>query len=296
MLALYIRLLAGLAGFLASIPAAFYGVVFGSFFSLGGVMATNRASEKRLRTQFENDREVRREDREFVLRRDIYLASAEGLYASFAALGQLTNLNTPIEDATKVISEKLSVIAKMYVIGGQEVIETVAKVATALLATLQRLMLGRIRLGIMKAHVDQLTTLMDKWHNDRNQTIELMKTYNLNLQVDQQRWAVISGRSEFEERQFNEALNTRTTVQAALLDAQSTYASDCIDRIHELRPLMVRALIAMRTELNLPLDPSIIERIVQESQETQRADLDAFLNEAREMVAALRTSTAAATP
>jgi len=61
------------------IPATFWGVVIGSFFSLGGIVIANRANDRRLREQLKHDREMRNRDRELSLRKDVYLsAGAEG--------------------------------------------------------------------------------------------------------------------------------------------------------------------------------------------------------------------------
>ena len=56
------------------VPATFWGVLAGSFFSILGVWLTNRASEARLEIQFKHERLVKSTERELTLKKDIYLA------------------------------------------------------------------------------------------------------------------------------------------------------------------------------------------------------------------------------
>jgi len=61
---------------LNGIPATFWGVVIGSLFTLTGVYLTNRASDRRLRSQLQNDRELKNREREMTFRKETYAAAA----------------------------------------------------------------------------------------------------------------------------------------------------------------------------------------------------------------------------
>ena len=82
------------------IPASFWGVVVGAFFSLGGVALTNRATDRRQRKQLAHDREVKDRDRELSLRKDVYLAAAEAISAGFMSVSRFPNLDVPHEKIT----------------------------------------------------------------------------------------------------------------------------------------------------------------------------------------------------
>ena len=66
---------------LSRVPATFWGVVAGSFFSLGGVWLSNRNSARNLKAQLDHDRATRAKEREMSMRKDIYLAAAETIAA-----------------------------------------------------------------------------------------------------------------------------------------------------------------------------------------------------------------------
>ena len=52
-------LLLSIIDLLNKIPATFWGVVVGSLFTLSGIYLTNRAGDRRLRLQFQSDRELK---------------------------------------------------------------------------------------------------------------------------------------------------------------------------------------------------------------------------------------------
>ena len=68
------------------IPAAFWGVVAGSFFSIFGVWLTNRSSDRRLLRQLNYDREAKAKERELTLKKDVYLSAAEAISAGISVL------------------------------------------------------------------------------------------------------------------------------------------------------------------------------------------------------------------
>src|SRR5271170_4533194 len=93
-------------GLLERIPPAFWGVVVGSFFSLGGVALTNRANDKRLRVQLAHDRELKNRDRALAVRKDVYLAATEAIQAGFMSVYKFANLEIPLEKVAEEYLEK----------------------------------------------------------------------------------------------------------------------------------------------------------------------------------------------
>ena len=67
------------------IPATFWGVVFGSFFTLVGIKLTNRANNQRLQAQLSHERELQKKERELSLRREVYLTAVEAMSAGIVA-------------------------------------------------------------------------------------------------------------------------------------------------------------------------------------------------------------------
>ena len=88
------------------IPASFWGVVVGSFLSLGGVVVSNRANDRRLCQQLAHDRELKNRERELSLRKDIYLSAAEAIATGINSLGSFANLDISNDKLTAAYIEK----------------------------------------------------------------------------------------------------------------------------------------------------------------------------------------------
>ena len=75
--AVLLQALAMLIKAISEVPATFWGVIIGAGFSLSGVVLINKNNTTRLETQLANERIMKRAEREFNLKRDIYLECAE---------------------------------------------------------------------------------------------------------------------------------------------------------------------------------------------------------------------------
>ncbi len=96
---------------LGSIPATFWGVVIGSFFTIGGVHLTNRTNDRRLRAQFDHEQKTKTKEREMAMRKEIYLAAAETVTAGLSTLGRIPNLELTHEQATVPYGDRFTAIS-----------------------------------------------------------------------------------------------------------------------------------------------------------------------------------------
>src|SRR5690554_3758238 len=120
-------MLTTITDYLDAIPASFWGVVVGSFFSIAGVATTNRASGKRLRAQFEHELALKTKDREMALRKEVLLAAAEAIAAGMSSVGRFVDFDIPNDQITQLYGEKAPAIAKVHVIARTETILPLAR-------------------------------------------------------------------------------------------------------------------------------------------------------------------------
>jgi hypothetical protein len=277
---------ANFIGLVESIPPTFWGVVVGSFFSLGGVALTNRANDRRLRAQLAHDRELRNKDRELALRKDVYLAAAEAIYAGFISVGNFANLDIPYDKLTEAYLEKAPSIAKVHVIAKQETVRAVANVVDELGAIYLRLFAKRVPLGTQKQQLTQLDDEIKGLAKERDRMLELMKQHNLDGAADQRRWGVIQANFDFEQKRVCESATRRDALAASLYPKQIEYMKDCIEETMKLSRLLVPATLSVRSELDLPIDEGTYRQVVEESIKKQEANLREFLQQLRNFIAA----------
>ena len=275
--------LTSLLNFLALIPGTFWGVVVGSFFSIGGVMLTNRANQRRLVAQFAHERQLRVSEREHALRKEVYLAATEAIAASISSIGRYVNLDVSYEDLSKTIAERMPTVAKVHVIGSQEVVSGLINVASKLSSVVQRLSVDRIPLIATKQQIDLLDAQLARSNVERDKLLEFMRNFNRNNETDKHRWDVLNGEFQFEGNRIAEALKRRAELQTQLVEGQLKYARYCIVSIHELAPVFVPAVVALRKELGLPIDEAAYLKVIQESLERQMEAFDTTLSDARKL-------------
>lgn len=280
-----------LAAWLAMVPGTFWGVIIGAFFSLGGVVLTNRSSEKRLRDQFSNDRTLRMDEREHGLRRDVYLVATEALATGVASIAKFVDLDTPTADLSKIITEQLPVLSKVQIIGGPDVLKTTNDVTNELSAVFQRLMAHRIPLSLMSEGIRNLEQQIVAFTKQQEHSLESMKSFHLSGEVDKRRWDVIQANHKFEtdriaeaESSIAEAESSKARLYAQMTAGQLTYSKECIQELHALGLLTVPALAAMRGELGFPLDKVAYTKTVHAAHAKQMSDLEHFQEQMRTFI------------
>jgi len=272
-------LLTGILKLLENIPASFWGIVVGSFFTLGGVVLTNRGNDRRLVTQIRNDRELRAKERELVLRKEVYLAAVEGLYAGFISIGRFADLNIPDNHLASGFAEKGSSVAKVQVIANEDTARAVITLASELQAIVLTLLTMRMPLTVMRAQIAQQDSLFATFGKEHDRIIELMKQYNLEGKSDQRQWATLQQNFQFEGSRIKTALESKSKIGAQLIAGQLELAQECFDAISRLSLLLVPAVIAIRKEIELPFDDIAYRQMVEVMVEKQNERIAKFLHE-----------------
>ena len=120
---------------LNQVPATFWGVVAGSFFSLGGVVLSNRNSARNLETQLTNDRLVKKIEREMSLRKDVYLDASEAISAGMIAIARFGNLAVSGDELSADFVKRSPSLAKLNVVADVETMRRVSAVMGVLNST-----------------------------------------------------------------------------------------------------------------------------------------------------------------
>ena len=239
---------------LDKIPASFWGVLVGSGVSLAGVIISNTATDRRLREQREAERVQKKHERELVLKKEIYIAAAEAFTAGITSLNRIANLGISDEKVSEPFIEKSPSIAKIHVIASESTVEKVANLSGEMAASFVNLLAKRTSLLMQKSSIDLITKLMDEHSAERNKNFELIKQYNLDGKNDPRRWDVLNKNYAFERDRVEEALKEREPLMADLTLNQMELGKECVVESARLSHLYVPTLIAMRDELELPID------------------------------------------
>ncbi len=132
--------------FLGKIPATFWGVVAGSFFTLLGLWFTNRAQAERLERQLTHDRALKTLEREMTLKRDVYLPAVEAIAAGVMVVSRLGDLAPSFAEVMSDLSSRGGAIERATLVGSDETLSALVAVQSTLGSKIAALTPERLRL------------------------------------------------------------------------------------------------------------------------------------------------------
>ena len=269
---------------LNAIPGAFWGVVVGSFFSLAGVALTNRAADQRLRTQLESDRQLRNKERELALRKEIYMGAAEAFQAGVLAINYLANMDLSQQDIEKTYLEKAPALSKMYIIATQETLSAMIPAASLLSNALLELMAKRTPLTFLKSQVAVLDGQIADVNAEGQRLIHLLTEHNIEGNPDQRRFQVIQRNFQFQQQRLKQDIEKRMTLQRQLVADSITFAKECHAASKEVSNAIVPVIVAVRSDLDLPIEADLYSELIQRLQHKTQESIDRFFDQIQQQL------------
>lgn len=268
--------LSSVTGLLENIPATFWGVIAGSFFSILGVWLTNREGTKRLQRQFEHERFLKTRDRELDLKKDIYLEAAEAMSLAIETVSRLGNLEFSDELVMESYSKKSPSMAKVQVVGSIELQEAMFTFCGEHNDRILKLSQTRYMLMAEKAQIANLDTQVGQFSKEADRFLEMMKQYNIAGLQEPTKWDVLCQNYTFEH-----ARSVKTCAESRALSSKMglrhlEFIDECRGNTIAMVPFVIPVLTAMRSELEIPFNKIHYERIVLEMQDNHRKTMACF--------------------
>ena len=262
---------------LEKIPASFWGVLAGGGITLLTVFLTNRASDRRLRRQFDHERNIKNTDREMALRKEIYLAAAEAIVEAVNSLTRMSDLRIPNDKVAERYMEKTPALGKIHVIATEATAGAFIAFATAYAGAYLRLLAQRNPLLRKAQELTWLATSIEEDGKERDRWLEHMKQFNLEGAQDRRRWDVIAGNFEFNKKKIDDDIARRNKEQEELVFKQVQLSQDCLAEVHALSAAMLPVIVEVRQELELPISVEGYKKIMSDGQEVQKKAFQEFL-------------------
>jgi len=270
---------------LDKIPAAFWGVVVGSFFSITGIALTNRASDKRLRAQFEHEQMQKTTDREMALRKEVYLAAVEAIAAGTNAVSSFANLDIPSDQLTAGYIEKAPAIAKVHVIAKMKTVQALVNFSGELGAIFLTLFARRFELMEEKNRILFLDEQIAEFGKARDRYLEMITQHNIDGIVNDRRWQILQENFDFEQRRTNEAIEHRSEIGKSFYPKQLEFMRKCASASMKLGISIVPVLSAVREELELPFNDESYRQVLADGQTKQELAIDGFIQKFMTVIA-----------
>ncbi len=268
----------GIVNFVSKIPDVVWAAIIASLLTLGGVLLTNRANNKRLLEQIKHDATERDRERQMALRREVYLKAAEAISKAYTTLMNLPQANLQSElwkSDANTISESLM---KVHIVGNDDTVASTTRFSSDFSKALLNLMEKRFPLDQLKSRLIILSDLINKSAQERDRYIALMKEFNLKGLTDQRLWETIRHNYEFEEQQNQKHTIERETIQQQYNDLLIELVKACYQKSMEIGHVLVPALCDVRKEMGMPIDADRYLQLMEQTRTEMEAALTQLIN------------------
>jgi len=240
------------------IPATFWGVVAGSFFTLLGVYFTNRSNNRRQEAQLrqdrqikaaqlEHDRESNTREREMAFRKEVFTEVAEAIFAGMSGVMEHADLSVPANLVTADFFKKAPAIGKAHLIAGEKTVRAISELMTAFESTFLRLSIRRARMVDIREAIRIREEIIAKLGPER----ALRKR-------------LITQQEEIKE-QFR--------------IAYIGFAKQCCEEAMQLGKIFPGTLIAAREELDTSMHLGVYAEILEAARQKTQTHLEAFFKD-----------------
>ncbi|KAA0888061.1 hypothetical protein [Oryzomonas rubra] len=259
------------------IPATFWGVVVGSLFTIIGITITNNSNNKRLLTQLKHERDIKKQERELTLKKEIYLAATEAISLGLSLASRLSDLNITYNKVIEPFLDKSSSIAKIYVVAKDDTIKSTTIFMEELSGILLNISRKRIQLNVMSDKMSLIQKQIDQSTIERDYMTSLMKQFNLAGASDSQRLSVFQHNYDVEAGKIKTLSAEKLELELKLFAEQMALAQECQSKTSILNKLIIPIITNIRAELELPFDELSYTKIIEESQKKQSNYLNQFI-------------------
>ncbi len=275
---------------IGQIPATFWGVVCGSFFSILGVWLSNRASTSRLRDQFAHEREVKASERELALKKEIYLAATEAISAAMSGINNIANLEMPNDKVLAQYQEKSPAISKLHVVADLPLLQAALRFSGAFSSAVLKAFAGRARLLVEVNRIAILDRTAARHGKDAEGVLEMIKQYNINGVNDPRKWDLLQRNFEYSQKQRTDASTQATALREGLAVKRVELTRQCVAATNEIAVLLFPYLAAVRSELQIPVAVGAYRQSFEEMLSQQNLDFDQYLMDVSAIAGATKSA------
>lgn len=248
---------------ISEVPSTFWAVIVSTSITLLTVHLTNRSNTIRLERQLSHDRELKKVERLFNAKREIYLEAAVAVSISLRSLANFANFETPHNDLFKDANEKSAALAKINLVGSPETLRALSAVNLALgkammeLTALRRPLVGeygalRIEEQVYKNSQMHFEGLLEHQHQKRIEGVLGQADIDRLMKLTE----MVMDRANKTRKVWADHDNA-LRAKAMVVYQQALKYNASISR------LLPELLEAIRIELDLPPDTAVFQEIVE---------------------------------
>lgn len=245
--------------------------------AVGGVILSNRSSERRLRDQLMHDRTERQRDRLASLRREVYLHLFEELSAVSSHLGSLAGKDPVTENLGGPLQSAMAQLAKVQLVGNEQTAIFAGELSSQFGDSLFRLILAAKPMHDLKIDINVANHAAQEQLAEAQRANREMRALNETDGATPAKMRALQSSFEHAMQQFDEAGKKRDTAWEQFNSLQKPFMHAAFEELKLISPAQAKLMAAMREEMGLSSDLDFMLRRVEDAQLRMRDAADKFL-------------------
>jgi len=216
-------------------------------------------------------------EREKNTKKEVYLEAVEAIVRSQNMISNFCNLNMLEQEITSCLSADAGKIARVQIVGNPQTVKAVTSFMASVATATLNLMLERSELMHRKNDIQTTENLRIRSQQEVERYIALMKNLNLEGNSDPRLWETINNSVKYEQEQvgkYNLELDQLWLVQNS---EHMQFTKHCMDTFFTVSALLPNAVLSVRNELDLDIEPEDYIAIFNENLEKGKKVFEAFL-------------------
>lgn len=263
---------------LESVPVLFYAATTASFITLLGIGLQNRGESKRNIERLTHDALQRDREREMALRRDVYLRAAEAMAQAQEYLAGFANTEISGQQHESMIKGVGADLNKVHIVGSMATVQAIVEANQFFVQAVADLSIRKLPVQQLAREIEFEQTAIDSAVARRDEALAGMKEMSRATSTDghARLWELQNRIFNDEQADIDAALARKEQLQERFSQQQVELLRLSAQAGLEFGRLVTRANLAIRRELELPLDADEYLNLMQTSYDTLSRQVDIF--------------------
>lgn len=266
------------AATLLSLPTVLWSGVVAAIVSLGGIIAANRSSERRLLTQLRHDAGEKQRDRIAALRKEVYLTLFEEMTAVSGHLGSLAGKDPVTENLGGPLQALMAQLGKVQLVASQQTALFAAELSSLYGESLFRLMIAAKPMHELKIDIGIADKAFQEQMGQAQRVNQEMFALRESGNADKKRIDALQASFDHFRQQYQTSLAERSDAWDAYNALQKPFMEAVFSELQVIGPAQAKLMAAMREEIGLTSDPDFMLERLEATQLRMRSAVDGVLS------------------
>ena len=259
------------------IPNVVWSGVIAAFISLGGVWASNKANNERLKLQLEHDAQQKNKERIHSLRSEVYLRVVEYIETTNIHLSSLSTRDLTKSDMSAELQVISGAMAKLKLVAEPETSKIATELGVAFGAVFLRLLSFLSPLQKEKVDIEINNELYDEAHNEAKALRQEIDRINQGGMIDYLRLQAIQSAFDFKCKQADQYAGARGEASKNYVVELKKFNHLLMVEMRSLTEVQLRLMIAARGDLGLTSDSYELRKQLELQWSVMLAEYDASI-------------------